>query len=61
MRLAKRRPGWLSAARRFEGTTRQVRVGGEWLDILRIGSGEPVVIVPGLAGGPAGGATREAV
>jgi pimeloyl-ACP methyl ester carboxylesterase len=35
----------------MEGTQRQVRVGGEWLEVVRAGSGDPVLIVPGLAGG----------
>jgi len=35
----------------LEGTQRQVRVNGEWLEVLKVGSGEPLVVVPGLAGG----------
>ena len=31
---------------------RQVRLGvGEWVDVVRVGSGRPLVLVPGLAGG----------
>jgi pimeloyl-ACP methyl ester carboxylesterase len=28
-----------------------VRTGGEWVDVMRLGRGDPLVIVPGLAGG----------
>jgi len=28
----------------------QVRISGEWIDVLRLGRGEPLVLVPGLAG-----------
>jgi pimeloyl-ACP methyl ester carboxylesterase len=28
-----------------------IRVGNEWVDVVRIGRGDPVVLVPGLAGG----------
>jgi pimeloyl-ACP methyl ester carboxylesterase len=52
MRLgAKRRAGWAFAPQLLEGRQRQVRVGGEWLEVVRVGSGEPIVVVPGLAGG----------
>jgi pimeloyl-ACP methyl ester carboxylesterase len=52
MRLAaKRRAGWAIASLLLEGSTQQVSVGGDWVDVVRVGSGEPIVIVPGLAGG----------
>jgi pimeloyl-ACP methyl ester carboxylesterase len=52
MRLAvKRRAGWAFAPQLLEGRQRQVRVGGEWLEVVRVGSGDPIVVVPGLAGG----------
>jgi len=52
MRLAaKKRAGWAISAQLLEGTQSQVRVGGEWIDVVRVGSGEPIVLVPGLAGG----------
>jgi pimeloyl-ACP methyl ester carboxylesterase len=36
----------------MEGTQRQVRLDdGEWVDVVRVGSGDPIVLVPGLAGG----------
>jgi len=36
----------------MEGTQRQVRLDdGEWVEVVRAGSGEPIVLVPGLAGG----------
>jgi len=54
MRVAanRRRAGWVIASRLLEGTQRQVRLGdGEWVEVVQIGSGDPVVLVPGLAGG----------
>lgn len=54
MRVAasKRRAGWVINSQLLEGTQRQVRLGhGEWVEVVRIGSGDPVVLVPGLAGG----------
>jgi len=39
------------APQRLEGHSRQIRVNGEWIDVVRVGSGDPVVVVPGLAGG----------
>ena len=52
MRIADhRRVGWAMAPQRLEGSARQVRVNGEWLDVVRVGSGDPIVVVPGLAGG----------
>ena len=27
-----------------------VRIGGEWVDVVRMGRGDPLVLVPGLAG-----------
>lgn len=52
MRLAaKRRTGWTMASGLTDGTHAQVRVGGDWLEVVRFGSGDPLVVVPGLAGG----------
>ena len=52
MRLsAKRRAGWAIAPQLLEGTQRQIRIGGEWLEVVRVGSGDPIVVVPGMAGG----------
>jgi 3-oxoadipate enol-lactonase len=52
MRLAaKRRAGWAVASQLLEGNQSQVRVGGEWLEVVRVGEGQPIVLVPGLAGG----------
>jgi pimeloyl-ACP methyl ester carboxylesterase len=28
-----------------------IRIGGEWVDVVRVGRGRPLVLVPGLAGG----------
>ncbi|GAC1450202.1 MAG: hypothetical protein NVSMB9_34480 [Isosphaeraceae bacterium] len=36
----------------LEGMQRQVQlVNGEWVEVVRVGSGDPIVLVPGLAGG----------
>lgn len=52
MRIAaKRRSDWLMSEMAFEGTRRQVRVQGLWREVVEMGSGEPLVLVPGLAGG----------
>ncbi len=52
MRLAaKRRVQWLMSDHLHEGKEHLVRVGGEWLDVVEMGQGEPIVLVPGLAGG----------
>jgi 3-oxoadipate enol-lactonase len=52
MRLAtKRRADWLMATDYHEGTSHHVRVGGEWVEVTEMGRGEPIVLVPGLAGG----------
>ena len=54
MRVAgrRRRAGWVIAAQLLEGTQRQLRLShGERVEVVQIGSGDPVVLVPGLAGG----------
>ena len=33
-----------------EGRRSRVRLGGELVDVIRMGKGEPLVLVPGLAG-----------
>ena len=48
---AKRRAEWLSTDLGFEGRQRQVRVGGHQLEVVEVGRGEPIILVPGLAGG----------
>jgi pimeloyl-ACP methyl ester carboxylesterase len=49
---AKRRTDWMIASLLLEGTERQVRLAnGEWVDVVHVGRGEPIVLVPGLAGG----------
>lgn len=51
MRLAsKGRAGFAIQDRLLEGSARQVRVGGEWLEVVRVGSGDPLVLLPGMAG-----------
>jgi len=52
MRIAaRRRADWLMSDYVFDGRRRQVRVDGAWLEVVEIGKGEPIVMVPGLAGG----------
>ncbi len=34
-----------------EGKQRQARVSGEWVDVVEWGEGDPIVLIPGLAGG----------
>ncbi len=52
MRLApKRRTGWGFSTQLMGATPRQVRLDdGEWVEVVRLGSGDPIVLVPGLAG-----------
>jgi pimeloyl-ACP methyl ester carboxylesterase len=54
MRVAakRRQAGWVTAAQLLEGTQRPVRLDqGEWVDVVQLGNGDPLVLVPGLAGG----------
>jgi len=52
MRIAARRRGeWLMSSHVHEGRQHQVRVGGEWVDLVEWGEGDPIVVLPGLAGG----------
>jgi pimeloyl-ACP methyl ester carboxylesterase len=52
MRLAlKRRAEWMMSSYYHEGSQHQVRVAGEWVEVTELGHGEPIVLVPGLAGG----------
>src|SRR5436305_7549929 len=52
MRIAaKRRADWLLSGDAYEGRRRQVRVDGAVVEVVEIGRGEPIVLVPGLAGG----------
>ncbi len=52
MRLAaKWRPEWTWEVEFGPGHPEPVRIGGEWVDVLRVGRGRPLVLVPGLAGG----------
>jgi len=47
----KRRADWLMSSSFDEGRRHQVRLGGEWVEVMEMGQGEPIVLVPGLAGG----------
>jgi len=52
MRLAaKWRPDWTWEVEYGPGRPDPVLIGGEWVDVLRVGRGRPLVLVPGLAGG----------
>ena len=52
MRIAAgRRAEWLMSDHSLEGRTRQVRLGDVRVEVVEVGKGEPVVLVPGLAGG----------
>ncbi len=52
MRLAgKRRFEWLLSSHFHEGKEHQVRLQGDSVDVVEMGTGEPIVLVPGLAGG----------
>jgi len=52
MRIAaKRRADWLMSGDAYEGRRRRVRVDGAPVEVVEIGRGEPIVLVPGLAGG----------
>ena len=52
MRLAmKRRAEWLMSSHCDEGRQHHVRLGGEWVEVTEMGQGDPIVLVPGLAGG----------
>ncbi|MFO0950977.1 MAG: alpha/beta fold hydrolase [Isosphaeraceae bacterium] len=52
MRLAaKRRAAWSISSCLAEGTQSQVRVNGEWIEVAKLGAGDPIVMIPGMAGG----------
>ena len=52
MRLVEnRRAGWTIGSQLLEGKCRPIRLESEWVDVVRIGRGSPIVLVPGLAGG----------
>jgi alpha-beta hydrolase superfamily lysophospholipase len=52
MRLsAKWRSSWTVHSNGIErGRIETVRIGAEWVDVARLGRGDPLVVVPGLAG-----------
>jgi len=52
MRIAQRRRDvWSIASSLQEVRHHQLRVQGEWVDVVQMGQGDPLVLVPGLAGG----------
>lgn len=52
MRLAaKWRPDWRWEVDLGSEPPESILVGGEWVDVVRLGRGNPLVLVPGLAGG----------
>ena len=48
---AKRRADWLMSDSLYEGRQRQIRVDGTRFEVVEVGRGDPIVLVPGLAGG----------
>ena len=48
---AKRRADWLMSDSLYEGRQRPIRLGGHRIEVVEVGRGEPIVLVPGLAGG----------
>jgi 3-oxoadipate enol-lactonase len=51
MRLAEKwRASWKMLPDGIERSTRCIRIGQEWVDVVRLGRGDPLVLVPGLAG-----------
>ena len=48
---AKRRAEWLMSDSVYEGRQRPIRVNGHRVEVVDVGRGEPIVLVPGLAGG----------
>ncbi|WP_435009770.1 alpha/beta fold hydrolase [Tundrisphaera lichenicola] len=52
MRIAaKRRADWLMSDEAYAGRSRLVCVGGSLVEVVELGRGEPIILVPGLAGG----------
>jgi pimeloyl-ACP methyl ester carboxylesterase len=52
MRIAARRCAeWLMSDYVFDGRRRQIQMNDARLEVVEIGKGEPIVLVPGLAGG----------
>jgi pimeloyl-ACP methyl ester carboxylesterase len=52
MRISsRRRADWLMSDYVFDGRRRQVQLNDAALEVVEIGRGEPIVLVPGLAGG----------
>ena len=52
MRLASKwRTDWTWEVEIEPEHAESVRLGGEWVDVLRLGRGRPLVLIPGLAGG----------
>lgn len=52
MRIAaKRRADWLMSDLLYEGRQRSIRAAGARFEVVEVGRGEPIVLVPGLAGG----------
>ncbi len=52
MRLAtKHRNEWLTSLHFVEGKQHQIRLNGDWVDVVQVGRGDPLVLIPGLAGG----------
>lgn len=48
---AKHRNEWLATTFSHGGRQHQIRLRGDWVDVVQMGQGDPLVLVPGLAGG----------
>jgi len=52
MRIARKRgTERLMGSHFHEGLEEFIQVGGDWTEVVRLGQGDPIVLVPGLAGG----------
>lgn len=52
MRIAaRRRDAWQIAGYELEAEVHRVRIDHDWFEVARFGQGDPIVLVPGLAGG----------
>lgn len=48
---AKHRNDWTTSSLAHDGRHYQVRLNSDWVDVVQMGQGDPILLVPGLAGG----------
>src|SRR4051812_43232559 len=48
---AKHRNEWLTSTHLDQIRQHQLRLNGDWVDVVQLGQGDPLMLVPGLAGG----------